>query len=120
MSHSSGDPSLLFLPPDEQLKVLNEKNKELEAAQDRNAALQVLLGLGQGLKSLPPLALCSTDSLSSLALCSTECPQLPGPLQHRVLSVPSGVCQDQYQCELMDMFTCPRGLCAGKWQELLK
>lgn len=34
---------MLFLPPDEQLKVLNEKNKELEAAQDRNAAVQVLL-----------------------------------------------------------------------------
>lgn len=36
---------MLFLPPDEQLKVLNEKNKELEAAQDRNAAVQVLLKL---------------------------------------------------------------------------
>lgn len=31
-----------FYPTDEQLKSLNEKNKELEAAQDRNAAIQVL------------------------------------------------------------------------------
>lgn len=30
-------------PTDEQLKSLTEKNKELEAAQDRNAAIQVLV-----------------------------------------------------------------------------
>lgn len=34
--------TLCFYSTDEQLKLLNEKNKELEAAQDRNAAIQVL------------------------------------------------------------------------------
>lgn len=37
-------------PIDEQLKSLNEKNKELEAAQDRNAAIQVLEELDDKLK----------------------------------------------------------------------
>jgi len=37
-------------PTDEQLKSLNEKNKELEAAQDRNAAIQVLEELDNKLK----------------------------------------------------------------------
>lgn len=37
-------------PTDEQLKSLNEKNKELEAAQDRNAAIQVLEELDDKLK----------------------------------------------------------------------
>lgn len=34
--------TISFYPTDEQLKSLNEKNKELEAAQDRSAAIQVL------------------------------------------------------------------------------
>jgi len=33
--------TICFYITDEQLKLLNEKNKELEAAQDRNAAIQV-------------------------------------------------------------------------------
>lgn len=39
-----------FFSTDEQLKSLNEKNKELEAAQDRNAAIQVLRELEDKLK----------------------------------------------------------------------
>lgn len=34
--------TVCFYITDEQLKLLNEKNKELEAAQDHNAAIQVL------------------------------------------------------------------------------
>lgn len=77
-------------PPDEQLKVLSEKNKELEAAQDRNAAIQVLLGLDQELKS------CGSPAL------------------YRMHSVPTGVYQDQYPYELVEMFACPWGVCARK------
>ncbi|KAF4800781.1 Nucleoprotein TPR [Turdus rufiventris] len=65
----------------EQLKVLSEKNKELEAAQDRNAAIQVLLGLDQELKS------CGSPAL------------------YRMHSVPNGVYQDQYLDELMEIFS---------------
>lgn len=60
--------SLTAVPssPDEQLKVLNEKNKELEAAQDRNVALQVLPGLAR-----------DSNPVAPLALDSTECTQFP-------------------------------------------
>lgn len=42
--------TLYSYPTDEQLKSLNEKNKELEAAQARNAAIQVLEELDDNLK----------------------------------------------------------------------
>lgn len=60
--------TISFYPTDEQLKSLNEKNKELEAAQDRNAAIQVLEGPDDKLKGFgsPVLLQKRMQSISKL------------------------------------------------------